>query len=327
MQPGDRRGVKAFHPREHGTDTRLGQRLGGVCRRALGVCVLAIVAALDVTPRAAAAQRPATIEVVPAGAGARHVVRCGALVLLVSTVLIGIRQARRGRALPIREIPGLTAFEEAVARATEMGRPTLFTVGGACDLKKVQLYASMPMLREVSRLSGELSNRLIVPVCYAEALPVHLGAIRDGYADAGTADEVRAEDVRFFPGGQFFFAMASMGWMLSERPAACFYFGWWEADALMFAETGQVIEALQIAGTDQLYQIPFFVAACDYTLIGEEFWAASAKLGRDPQLLGSIGAQDVLKVAMVVLIVIGSALCAIPSIADRIASWKEIFRG
>jgi len=119
----------------------------------------------------------------------------------------------------------------------------------------------------------------------------------------------RADDMRFFPGGQFLFAIASMGWMLEERPAACFYFGYWEADSLMFAETGQAVNAMQIAGTDQLYQIPFFIASCDYTIIGEEFWATSAKLSQDPALLGSLGAQDIFKLSVLVLIVLGSLAC------------------
>jgi hypothetical protein len=256
----------------------------------------------------------------------QYLVRRGLLLLIVVAVLAGIWLARRGRVLPLRDIPGLMAFEEAVSRATEMGRPTLFTVGGSCDLKKVQLYASMPLLREVARLTGELGNRLIVPVCYAEAMPVHINVIRDGYIDAGAMGAFKTEDLRFFPGGQFFFAIASMGWMLEERPAACFYFGWWEADSLMFAETGQTINAMQIAGTDELYQIPFFVAACDYTIIGEEFWAASAKLSRNPHLLGSLGAQDIFKLGMLALVVIGCLLCALPPVAELAAFLQRTFQ-
>ena len=254
----------------------------------------------------------------------RFAAHAALLMLIVAGVLAGIWLARRGRALPIRDIPGLTAFDEAVARATEMGRPSLFTTGGVCDPRRVQLYASMPLLRRVAALSGELGNRLIVPVAYAETLPVHANATRDGYIDAGALGNYRSDDVRYFPGGQFFFAMAAMGWMLKEQPAACFYFGWWEADSLMLAETGQTINALQIAGTDQLYQVPFFVVACDYTIIGEEFWASSAKMSGDPGLLGSLGAQDLFKLAMVALMVVGILLCQHSGFAAWIASLTKI---
>ncbi len=255
----------------------------------------------------------------------RFAAHAALLILIVVGVLTGIVLARRGRALPIRDIPGLNAFDEAVARATEMGRPSLFTTGGVCDIRRVQLYASMPLLRRVAALSGELGNRLIVPVAYPETLPVHANALRDGYIDVGALEAFRADDVRFLPGGQFFFAMATMGWMLKEQPAACFYFGWWEADSLMLAETGQAINALQIAGTDQLYQVPFFVAACDYTIIGEEFWASSAKISRDPGLLGSLGAQDLFKLAIVGLIVGGVLLCHYGRFAEWVDSLRKAF--
>ena len=64
--------------------------------------------------------------------------------------------------------------------------------------------------------------------------------------------------------------------------------------------------AIQIAGTASQAQIPFFVTACDYTLIGEEFFAASAYLSQRPELIGGIKGQDMIK-----LIVIGMIFCGV----------------
>jgi len=52
-------------------------------------------------------------------------------------------------------------------------------------------------------------------------------------------------------------------------------------------------------------QLPFFVAACDYTLIGEEIYAASAYLSKEPVLMGTIKAQDWGKAIAIGLIIIG----------------------
>ncbi len=276
--------------------------------------------------RASTSQPAASAEGGPESAWLKYGVRRGLFVLIVASLLTGIWLAHRGKVLPSRDIPGLLALEEAVARATEMGRPTLFTVGGGTDLKRVQLYASMPLLRAVARMSGELDNRLLVPTCYPETMPVHINAIRDGYGDAHALESFRADDVRFFPGGLFFFAMGAMGWMLEERPAACFYFGYWVADSLMFSETGQTIQAMQIAGTDQLPQVPFFVVSCDYTIIGEEFWAASAKLSGDPQLQGCLGAQDLFKLAVLLLLVVGCVTCTWPWFAEWMTNVRTWLR-
>ena len=48
--------------------------------------------------------------------------------------------------------------------------------------------------------------------------------------------------------------------------------------------------------------------ACDYTIMGEEYFAVTAYLSREPSLLGSIRAGDVVKYAALVLIVIGTCL-------------------
>jgi hypothetical protein len=54
--------------------------------------------------------------------------------------------------------------------------------------------------------------------------------------------------------------------------------------------------------------LPFFITACDYTLIGEELYAASAYLSREPLLLGSLKAQDYGKLLILVVMVLGSVL-------------------
>ncbi len=63
--------------------------------------------------------------------------------------------------------------------------------------------------------------------------------------------------------------------------------------------------AIQIAGTTETNQIPFFIAACDYVIIGDEFYAASAYLSREPTLLGSIVGQDYCKLLLLGIILIG----------------------
>jgi hypothetical protein len=93
--------------------------------------------------------------------------------------------------------------------------------------------------------------------------------------------------------------------MLREKPATNFYMGMFYAESLILAETGFVSGSIQIAGTDQLIQIPFFVTACDYTLMGEELYAASAYLSQEPQQLGTLKAQDLGKVAAVAIMIIG----------------------
>jgi len=78
------------------------------------------------------------------------------------------------------------------------------------------------------------------------------------------------------------------------------------AEALLLTETGASTGAIQIAGTDSDHQLPFFVTTCDYTLIGEELYAASAYLSREPIQVGTLRGQDIGKGIVMGLLVIGT---------------------
>ena len=88
------------------------------------------------------------------------------------------------------------------------------------------------------------------------------------------------------------------------------------AESLILAETGNSIGAIQVAGTAMPSQLPFFVAACDYTLIGEEFFAASAYLSGDPDQLGSLKGQDVGKVIVAALVIVGCLMDTLSSMTS-----------
>ena len=80
------------------------------------------------------------------------------------------------------------------------------------------------------------------------------------------------------------------------------------AESLILAETGFVNKSIQIAGTAEATQLPFFIAACDYTLIGEELFAVSAYLSKDPRLVSSLKASDWVKLFVVISLLVGTVL-------------------
>ena len=107
------------------------------------------------------------------------------------------------------------------------------------------------------------------------------------------------------------FNAAIDGMIVREKPATMFYMGAFFAESLILAETGNSVGAIQIAGTAQPAQLPFFVAACDYTLIGEELFAASAYLSREPRQLGSLKGQDIGKGLFILCIIVGVILATL----------------
>ena len=131
---------------------------------------------------------------------------------------------------------------------------------------------------------------------------------------AGRPDAYNQDLIYYVTDEQFGYVAYLSGMMVREKPAACFYMGMFYAESLILAETGNSIGAIQVAGTAQPAQLPFFVAACDYTLIGEEFFAASAYLSGSPEELGSLKGQDVGKVLVAATLVIGTTIATVGAI-------------
>jgi len=225
--------------------------------------------------------------------------------LLFSLIVIAsIAYAKRGGKLYIRPLAGINAVDEAIGRATEMGQPILF-VPGLGEAYEVATIAAFTVLGRVARKTAEYQSRLIVPAYYPMVMVVSQEVVKSAYMDAGRPDIYNEKDIFFVTQEQFPYAAAVNGIMLRERPAANFYLGKFYAESLMLAETGFLAGSIQIAGTDEPIQIPFFVAACDYVLIGEELYAASAYLSRDPVQLGTLKGQDWNKLAIVILVGLG----------------------
>ncbi|MBU1701895.1 MAG: hypothetical protein KJ831_17275 [Candidatus Eisenbacteria bacterium] len=226
------------------------------------------------------------------------------MILFGGSVLFLIQRARAGKELYIRPIPGLAAVDEAIGRATEMGRPILF-VPGLGVAGDVATLAAFTMLGRIAHKTAEYQTNVRVPCYDPMVMTIAQDVVKSAYLDAGYPDMYKEDDVFFVTQDQFSYVAAVNGLMIREKPATNFYIGKFYAESLILAETGNIAGSIQIAGTDEIIQIPFFVAACDYTLIGEELYAASAYLSREPPLLGTLKGQDWGKAAMMILIVLG----------------------
>lgn len=204
----------------------------------------------------------------------------------------------------VRKIAGLDAVDEAVGRATEMGRSVLY-VPGLSTMSDVATIASINILQRVSKKVAEYGTPLIVPVADAIVYMVARQVVKEGYMEAGRPESFKTDSVFFITESQFAYAAAVDGIMLREKPATNLFLGMFWAESLLLAETGHLTGAVQIAGTDAVHQLPFFVTACDYTIIGEELYAASAYLSREPVLAGSLKAQDWGKIIILILLLVG----------------------
>ena len=227
------------------------------------------------------------------------------VLFLIGFILFNIFRAGRGKDLFIRRIPGLNSVDEAVGRATELGKPVIM-VPGLSDPINAKAMQAINIFSHVTRIAARFANPIIFCCGSASVFTVSQEVIRDVYQQEGLIDRYDVDSVRFISDRQFAFAAGVAGLIVREQAAACFLMGEFYAESLIFAETANSVGAIQVASSTEVSQIPFFVAACDYVLIGDEFYAASAYLTRQPVLVGSLIGQDWCKIAVIALVVFGT---------------------
>jgi Domain of unknown function (DUF6754) len=227
--------------------------------------------------------------------------------IFVAILIAFLHAARTGRELFVRRISGLTEVENAIGRATEMGKPVLY-VPGSSTIEDVATLAALNILGEVARRTVHYDVKIICPNRDPIVYTIAREIVKETYASEGRPDAFDPDSVFFMVPDQFAYAAGVDGIMVRQKPATIFLMGMFWAESLIMAETGASTGAVQIAGTDSVAQLPFFITACDYTLIGEELYAASAYLSREPLLLATLKSQDYGKLIFMIVMVLFTLL-------------------
>lgn len=225
------------------------------------------------------------------------------IMIVTIPVLWFIHRAQRGKEIFIRRIPGIDAIDETIGRSIELGRPLSFT-SGLISIGPL-FYACLGALKYIAKKSATFSSRLFVPCYDPEVMILSDATVQSAYRSQNKFSQYDPTNIRFLSSNQFAYASGYMGLIHRENVGGAFLFGSFAAESLILAEAGQQINAMQVAGTTSNEQIPFFITACDYTLIGEELYAAGAYLSRDPVQTGSLRAQDIIKLMLVAIIILG----------------------
>ncbi len=244
--------------------------------------------------------------------------------IAIAIVLYTTYFRKNKKPFTIRKINGLQAVEDAIGRATEMARPLLYTPGWGGDIQRPTTIASMNILSFVAEKTAQYDCDLVFPTHDPIIMSVAQEVVKESYSRAGYPDRYKEDNISYVSSSQFGYAAAVDGIISRTKPASIFLLGTFEAESLILAETGTSINAIQIAGTDSTIQLSFFIVACDYTLIGEELFAASGYLSGNKSILASVQAQDIMKIMIAVFIVTAVIWATVESLSGTPLSywWK-----
>jgi hypothetical protein len=231
--------------------------------------------------------------------------------LLMIAAMYGAAVLVRRRGLPqMRPLAPLDAIGDAVGRSTETGTPVVYITGWGGDMARPTTMASMDILATVASHTAQHNCRLNVPTHDPLIASVAQDTVQQAATIVGKPEWAATTDVAFVTQSQFGYAAAVEGMMAREKPGAVFLLGTFEGEALLLAEGAYQCGAVTIAGTDSTIQLSFFLVACDYTLIGEELFAAAGLVSGNESIMAGVWAQDWLKYLILALLLSGVLLAA-----------------
>ncbi|MFA5869441.1 MAG: DUF6754 domain-containing protein [Candidatus Bathyarchaeia archaeon] len=224
--------------------------------------------------------------------------------------------AKGGMKIKARAFPAVAAISEAIGRAAEMGKPVYYSTGmgqGTLNnqLNGPQTLAGISILGYTTRLCAKSGVKITYFTPIADSLPLVEETMRTSYMAEGKPEEFNPAVAINFQNEQSPFLTASLGWIQREKPAASILLGGFYYESVVLGEAGNTIGAMQIGGTANTHQLPFLVATCDYTLIMEELYAASAEISGNPDVLGSLRGEDILKFFVLILLGLGFILALV----------------
>jgi len=236
--------------------------------------------------------------------------------LLVSFLIIGVSIYLTQREIikpKIRRLPAIDAIDELVGRCAEMGKPLHYSpgisgLGGGWGDKDT--VPGLAICGYVARKCVELGVRGIYSYREPMLQPVLHDIVKEAHMIEGNVEEFVPEDIVWLSPRQFAYAAGLVGLLSREKPAASMLLGAFAAESLICTEAGYRAGAMQIAGTTNAYQIPYFATTCDYVLISEELQTAGVYITQVPEQVGTIQGQDISRLLVLALMIIGGLLYA-----------------
>ncbi|MDY7042004.1 MAG: DUF6754 domain-containing protein, partial [Chloroflexota bacterium] len=129
--------------------------------------------------------------------------------------------------------------------------------------------------------------------------------LRNGYLRHNSQHSYRSTAVRFLGPSPAVYAAGVMDVLEHEGIVANTMVGTMGDEYLLMGEAGVKGELIQVVGTSSVDALPFVFATADEPLLGEEIFAGGAYLLRLPEHIGSLLAQDWMRLLLVGIILAG----------------------
>ncbi len=239
------------------------------------------------------------------------------VVLLITFVIIYVR-LQRGAALPVvRPLPALDALRSLTERAIEEGRATHIALGTG-TLAGDKAAETLVGLTAMSYLADQARRANQIPVVTTADPAVQLLAGDVLAQDEPTRHRQARDYARFIAPQAIGYGVGTRALMQEEQLGLTAVLGDIGDEYLYLAAThpggGQHFYPPEVAGTTRPETLPLVHLTARNPLLGEELFAYGAYLGKTTQQWAGVMLQDVARLLLVIIVVVGTILTTISGV-------------
>lgn len=232
------------------------------------------------------------------------------LLVFLSFLLLAHRRVRRGFRLTLRPIPAFAVLDGFVGQAVEMGRTLHVSMGvkGIGEASTADTMAGLMVLERIAEQAVATGLKLVVTVSDPSLLPIAQDTLRRAYEQRGYPQGYDPEHLRYIAPNAIAYAAGVMGVLERKDVVANAMIGGFGDEFLLMGENGARKGIQQVGGASSPETLPFVYVSMDEALLGEEIYAGGAYLSSKPSHLGSLLAQDWLRSAIILAIILGALI-------------------
>lgn len=237
-----------------------------------------------------------------------------AIFLLAFIVLLSASRGRKPS--PLRNLLPYQLIRGAIGRAAELGKGVHFSPGSgdlAQGLHPIETLAGLTIGEAVARQAAQSGARLVTTTNGAVTYAVADNVASRGYANVGRLADYNPDETRFVTqslNDSLPYLVGAAEVVEHEDTELNIAVGYFAAEYLLLGETAVHSGANQIVGSSEASAIPLMLTTADpeQVLIGEEVFAGGAYLQQRASHVASLIAQDALRIALIIAIIVGVVL-------------------
>jgi hypothetical protein len=232
------------------------------------------------------------------------------LVVVAAGLLLGLTFIRRRSAPIFRDIPAFTRLKRAIGTSVEAGTRLHISLGrgGLQTPNAAPGLAGLAMLRYLTEQTSASDNPPVVSSGAADLAILSRDTLQAGYKAASAEELYNPATGRLTGLTPFSFAAGAIPLMEDEAVSANIFIGHFGPEVALLADAAERTNSPAVAAAVDPAAQSVIYASVDDPLIGEELFAAGAYSNAGTAHQASLQVQDILRWAIILVLLAGSAL-------------------